>query len=450
MMEKSALKHLLRERIGLDPETAGAGLIDRALRARLAACGLTENDMARYVQLVRDSEPEFASLVEEVVVSESWFFRDEQPFALLAERFVPTWLADPDRPPLRVLCAPCAGGEEPYTVAMALMDRGLAPGRFRVIGVDLSRKALTQARSGAYPKNAFRSRDLSFRDRYFEERDGAYHLDIRVMKAVSFRQGNVTSDTFLPDEPRFDAVFCRNLLIYLDEPARKRTLAHLDRLLNRDGLLFLGHAENPGDLAATFRPAGESYCFAFERVTGPERRTRPTIKLPEIPSPRVAPKSGKPTGHAASPGAAGQPRSLASEPNRAKKRSAGQGSIPASVLEEAARPVAAPTQAPDATLERAARLADEGRHQDAAEICEKLIASRGPTSAAFFLLGVIRQALGDRVQAERCFEKAVYLDPAHEEALLALSASARRRGDQTAASNYLRRAENASGGRTTA
>src|SRR5262249_51492809 len=159
-------------------------------------------------------------------------------------------------------------------------------------------------------------------------------------------------------------------------------------------------------LAARFRPAGDSYCFAFER-----RPQEPKTPVQPGPPARRAPAHTKgravPARHSPPPPAAS---------TRAAKDAA-----PATPPE--------PEPAREPALDTAARLADQGRHGEAADLCESEIRASGPSAPALFLLGVVRQALGERAQAERCFEKAVYLDPGHEEALLALSAAARRRGD---------------------
>ena len=194
------------------------------------------------------------------MIPETWFFRDTQPFALLADRF-----ATETSTVRRILCVPCTG-EEPYSVAMALLDRGLRPDQFHVLGIDLSRHALAAARRKIYSENAFRGRDRSFRDRHFRVTDEGYVLDPDVADTVEFRAGNLVDPAFLDDEPPFDAVFCRNLLIYLDDDARRTALRHLERLVAARGLLFVGHAENLGPIAPRFQPAGPTYCFAFERV----------------------------------------------------------------------------------------------------------------------------------------------------------------------------------------
>jgi chemotaxis protein methyltransferase WspC len=419
-MDVTPVEKLLQRKIGLDPASAGPGLVARAVRARLDALSWKRDELPRYCALLSASDAELQSLIEEVVIPESWFFRDARPFDLMADRLSSALRSDPTRPPARVLCVPCARGEEPYSVALSLLDRGVPGDRFRVLGVDLSRRALAAGRTGVYSGYAFRSADLSFRDRHFTRRDSGYAIHGGVKALVDFVQGNVVDPGFLAGSPPFDAVFCRNLLIYLDEPSRRVVLGHLDRLLTSDGLLFVGHAENLGPLTSQFRPAGDSYCFAFERSRS-------------LPAPAVAP--ALPVARKVAPARATQPRSVPAEPLRERR---GEVTTPP--------PVNAVSKT--LSLDEVAQLADRGRHVEAADACDRLIRAHGPSARAYFLLGVIRQAQGQRPQAEACFEKAVYLDPAHDEALLALSAAARRRGDEAAAANYLRRAGRAAGGGT--
>ncbi len=121
-----------------------------------------------------------------MVIPESWFFRDEQPFAYLADRAAAGWLLDPARPPLRALSLPCAGGEEPYSIAMALLDRGLPAARFEVVAVDVSAPLLVSSRRAIYSENSFRSRDLTFRDRHFRATPAGFALADAVKAKVKF------------------------------------------------------------------------------------------------------------------------------------------------------------------------------------------------------------------------------------------------------------------------
>ena len=132
----------------------GPHLILRAARRRMAELGLA--DLGDYAARVADSEAEQQALIEEVVVPESWFFRDERPFRWLADHVRARWVADPRRPPLRALSIPCAGGQEPYSIAITLLDAGLPARRLRIDAVDVSARLLEVARRGVYSANAFR------------------------------------------------------------------------------------------------------------------------------------------------------------------------------------------------------------------------------------------------------------------------------------------------------
>jgi chemotaxis protein methyltransferase WspC len=448
MMPFSAVEELLRSRIGLDPDAAGRGLIARAARARMRALGLDPGETERYRRLLERSEPEFQALVDEVVVPESWFFRDSVPFELLADRARALVASDPGRA-FRALSMPCAGGEEPYSIAIALLRAGVGRDRLRIDAVDISHRALATAGRAVYSSNAFRSVDLTFRDRYFHPSEAGYALDRSVADLVRFHWANLLGPGLLSGEPAYDAVFCRNLLIYLDGPARERALENVDRLLAPDGLLVVGHAERLGVLGNRFQPAGPKGSFAFERV---RQRTGPALSLTNDPPPQGLPapparRRLKPAGptragapvhgvagaSSSEPWASGpRPRGFADETPAAQARS-----------HEGFDRAGPRDNDRGQRLETATRLADAGRHEEAARVCEEEIRSGGPSAPAYFLLGMVRQAAGDGTQAERCFEKAVYLDGRHEDALLALALIAQRRGDASAAANYRRRAERA-------
>jgi len=308
---------------------------------------------------------------------------------------------------------------------MALLDAGLAPRQIHVDGVDLCRSALARARRAAYSANAFRTGDLGFRDRYFVRRHDGFELVPAVARLVRFHHLNLLADDLLADAPAYEVVFCRNLLIYLDAPARARVLDRVDRLLAPSGLLMLGHAESSSLLGGRFLPAGPRGSFAFARGGDPAFAGPSTAFPPILPA--LPPMSSGPTID-----------SLPATGPRPTKRGSPPPPTPRPV-EAAPERAATGAQGPR-RLEEAAQLADLGQHEDAARLCEQDIHARGPNAPAYFLLGMVRQAAGDRARAQTCFEKAVYLDGRHEEALLALALLAQRRGDLTAAASYRRRA----------
>jgi chemotaxis protein methyltransferase WspC len=383
-MNIARVEGVLRDWIGLDAQTIGTAAVARAARTRMDAVRIDDADA--YASLIANDPAERDRLVEEVIVAESWFFRDPQVFAFVADVAV-TLASVPGRSPLRILCAPCASGEEPYSVAMALLDAGLTSEQFVIDAIDVSRAALDRARLGRYSSNAFRNADSSFRDRWFHSDGSRATISDGVRSCVRFTWANLLDESFVAGRDRYDIVFCRNLLIYLTGDARRRVERALDRLLRPDGVLVVGAAE-PSILKGDWIPAGAASLFALRR--GVHAPARPRAPVPSAPPVTVA-----------------WPRPVADTP---------------------------PTLA--AVLEEAGRLANARRHLDALEVCERGRSRIAPSPELFFLMGILHQSLGDLDRAEACFHKTLYLDATHEEALLALALLAQRRGDVRMAETY--------------
>ena len=219
-MPQCHIANLLRQAIGVDAATIGQSVIDHAVRARMGACGMRE--VADYWERLRHSAAELEQLTEAVVVPETWFFRDAETYAALAQIVTNEWLPANLTGGLRILSAPCSTGEEPYSIAMALIDAGLPPHRFKIDAIDISSRALDIARRAIYGRNSFRGRELSFRDRFFRSQEAGYQLADSVLERVEFQHGNLIADDLLPGIGSYDIVFCRNVLIYFDAATQER------------------------------------------------------------------------------------------------------------------------------------------------------------------------------------------------------------------------------------
>ncbi|MEB3199351.1 MAG: CheR family methyltransferase [Synechococcaceae cyanobacterium] len=260
----------LAEHCGLSGSVLGAHQLQRVLRQRLQASGC--RDPQAYLQQLRSSPEEQQELVERLVVSETWFFRDRQPFAHLASHALRRWRAEPLRP-LRLLSAPCASGEEAWSMAITLLEQGLAPQRFQIDAVDISREAIRKARRAIYGRHSFRGVSDSERRRHFlpvEEggRALSYALRADLRPCVQFRRANLLSGLAGLRGP-YDVVFCRNLLIYLEDQAAQALLQGLAALMPPGGLLVVGAAEGPRVPPPQFRPLGLPFVFGFERTGQP-------------------------------------------------------------------------------------------------------------------------------------------------------------------------------------
>jgi chemotaxis protein methyltransferase WspC len=396
---------LLKWRIGLDANSIGSSTIERAVQVRLEACEL--EDVRAYWHRVCESETEFQELIEAVIVPETWFFRDKEAFVALARIVCEKSVGAHPEGVLRLLSLPCSTGEEPYSMAMALLEAGVPASRFRVDAVDVSVRALARGRRALYGKNSFRGSDLGFCDRHFEATTGGYQLGPTVRRQVQFQQGNLFDEGLLPGADIYDVVFCRNVLIYFDGPTQDRVIKVLTRLLSSSGVLFVAPAETGLLLRHEFIPARIPFAFAFWKadsgatIGGTRAASHPPIvRLPAGFAPPLR------------------------RARRAPARVAG-----APYLGSAAAPAVRAVPG----LDEAARLADEGRLSEAAKACEADLEAHGPSARAFYLLALMRDAVGSQPEAAEFYRKTLYLDPEHHEALVHLSVLLEKQGDKVRA-----------------
>ena len=397
----------LKERIGLDVASVGEAIIERALRQRIQTTqAQTEGE---YWLQLQSSHDEQQALIEAVIVPETWFFRYPESFATLA-RLAKARLADiKQMRALRILSLPCSTGEEPYSIAMALLDAGLAPHQFKVLGLDVSPLSVERARRGVYGKNSFRGGDIAFRDRYFTESADGFHIVDCVREQVRLQVGNLLDPTLLANEASYDFVFCRNLLIYFDQPTQKQVFDVLKGLTHVDGVLFIGPAE--GSLLGRhgMRSIGVPQSFAFSRQGSQQVAEPAYVPVPMPPPVRTA---------AAAP---------------VKPR-------PFSTVSAQVVPIKTLSSDADTLLGRIATLANEGKSAEARAACEQYLNNHPPSAQVFYWLGLLSDVAGSALEAQGFYRKALYLEPQHPQALMHLAALLESQGDSAGARRLQARA----------
>ena len=387
----------LKERIGLDVASVGEAIIERAVRQRSQA--LQAQTAAEYWQHLQSSHDEQQALIEAVIVPETWFFRYPESFVTLARLAKARLVEIKQMRALRILSLPCSTGEEPYSIAMALLDAGLAPHQFKVQGMDVSPLSVERARRGVYGKNSFRGGDIAFRDRHFVEHGDGFHIAERVREQVRLQVGNLLDPALLANEASYDFVFCRNLLIYFDQATQKQVFDVLKGLTHVDGVLFIGPAE--GSLLGRhgMRSIGAAQSFAFSRQTEPQQPAPVFVPLPApIPQRSAAPLPVRP-----------RPFSTAAT---------------AQVI-----PIKAAPSDAAALLSRIATLANEGKSLEARAACEEYLNHHPPAAQVFYWLGLLSDVAGSALEAQGFYRKALYLEPQHPQALMQLAALLEAQGD---------------------
>lgn len=390
--------------------------VSGAIRRRMKDCALADQEV--YAQRALQDNDELQALIDQIVVPETWFFRDAEAFTT-AVAFVQQKLAvQPLRSrPLRLLSIPCASGEEPGSLAMALLDAGVDAQAFTIEAVDVSRKVIERARRGLYNRNAFRTADLSFRDRHFSQSPEGYTLSAAVRAQVQTYCGNLlTLDTPAPGQA-FDLIFCRNLLIYFDAATQRAAIHKLLSLLADDGLVFAGYAE-----VATFCQHG----FAM----APFPKAFALKKKPAKQAEKAVKEAGRQPTRRPKPPAPRTPTVAASAPSRTPV------SVPVSVSLSAP----APAEPSDALLRQAGLLADAGKPQEACAKYHAHLKIAPESVEAYFMLGLLSEHAGAGAEAETYLRRVVYLDPGHYEALCHLALLAERGGHAREAAVFRQRA----------
>jgi chemotaxis protein methyltransferase WspC len=400
----------LKETIGLDVTSVGPAIIERAVRQRSIVAQAVSAD--EYWRTLQGSRDEQQALIEAVIVPETWFFRYPESFVTLAKLAGKRLAEINNLRALRILSLPCSTGEEPYSIAMALLDAGLKPHQFKVDGLDVSPLSVEKARRALYGKNSFRGDDIVYRDRHFIAEGESYRLDQRVLEQVRLQVGNLLDPALLASEPPFDFVFCRNLLIYFDQPTQKQVFEVLKCLTHVDGVLFIGPAEGSLLGRLGMRSIGIPQSFAFSRQGTADPDPLPTFVPAPLPVPQ--PLRNPP------------PAPVRSRPF-------------ASVVPLATAPKTPGTDTA-VLLANIAALANEGKSAEARAACESYLRGHEPVAQVFYWLGLLSDVAGNTLEAQGFYRKALYLEPQHPEALMHLAALLQAQGDAMGARRLQERA----------
>lgn len=251
------LRDLISDYCGIYFDDASKYLIERRLSRRVLLNRLDDfRDYYRLLLYDRRRDEELSAIVDILTVNETYFFREQNQLkAFVDEICLELKSLRSDTRRLRIWSAGCASGEEPYTIAMLLLDNlGMFDGwNIEVVASDINQRVLHLARRGVYRKSSFRSTDERFIRRYFiEEGNGDYTLKDEVKKLVTFSSINLLDAIKTRFIGSMDVIFCRNVLIYFHPDAKKKVIEMFYQRLNDGGYLLLGHAESLMNLSTDF------------------------------------------------------------------------------------------------------------------------------------------------------------------------------------------------------
>lgn len=424
-MSLERIVSLLYDSMGLNADSIGQQAVLDSVKVRMDECN--ENDINDYFQKISTQSAELKELIEEVVVPETWFFRDNKPFKQLIKFADEEWGVKTSNKPLRILSLPCATGEEPYSIAMTMLDAGFMPSQVEIDALDISKRNIRRCKEAKYRPHSFRGVDNATRDKFFHPNDDKYEPDIIVKSMVNFSQASILDPALLFSKQPYDVVFCRNLLIYFDAETQLKARRALNKLLTAKGLLFLGHAET-GIFLASWK-SSKKYPKAFivrkfnDDTTSELDNKKTTTSLNKHKSKNTL-KATKDIL---------KPKFKFNTIRKPEKAD-----------------VSTKIQKPSDTnniisLVSAQSLFNSRKYMDAENTCLTLLEKNKKDSKIHLLLGQINIETNNIDKAAKYFHNVIYLSPGNYDALMHLYRLEINKGNATQAERLLKRAERSQG-----
>ena len=274
--EFKLLKRILKERSGVDLREEKADLVEAKLRPLLTELAFPSLTHLTLALTKPDSERLASRVAQTIAVLETYFFRDKAPFRYFAEVMLPRLMERREASrQIRIWCAASSTGQEPYSIAMLLCDEARATEGWTIdlVATDFSESALRKAKAGLYTQfEVQRGLPVSYLVKYFNKAGSGWQIKPEVRDRVVFGEYNLLSDPRAAGQ--FDVIFCRNVLIYFDEPLRRAVLSRLAGQLSADGYLVLGSAETTRGFSDAFVPVSDGYhgIFRFTPEAAAARR----------------------------------------------------------------------------------------------------------------------------------------------------------------------------------
>ena len=249
--------------------------VDKRLIERIQKTGA--ETFARYFAGLRrtDAGPEIEKLTNLLTVNETYFYREAYQFACMVESMLPEIVATRRRgDTIRIWSMPCSTGEEPYSIALYLLEnwRAVDDYEIEIIGSDIDTGALQSAQNAVYETRALHGLPRNLISRYFTALpDQKFRLSESIRDSVRFTQVNVTNAAAMRAYSHIDILFCRNMLIYFDDSSRLATVQHFYDCMTPGGFICLGHSESMSRISSIFLLRNFPQAMIYQKPLGHQR-----------------------------------------------------------------------------------------------------------------------------------------------------------------------------------
>lgn len=394
------------------------------------------SDYDEYFDMLTRDEAEFKELMNLVTINETSFFRFPAQFDALRDTVIPEILESKSKisRSFRAWSAGCSTGEEPYTIAMSLLDSGLEGLGYRleVFGTDVSTQALDRAKQAVYPAKALANLPQHITQRWFEPVKGGHRPVQKVRDIVDLSYHNLIKEPYpLLLLNNWDVIFCRNVTIYFKLESTRRVVNNFFESLNPGGYLFIGHSETLTSISDRFEPVEIGGVFLYRkprprklfsfddvlarRSTPGAQRSRSTERTrtaqPVTPSTRRRASEPERRSRPVDPPLpAEKPAPGATAELLARARAALDAGEPGQARALADEALAGEPGSVAALLMRAFSEADSGEFDAAIGDANRALAINPLTASARYVLGIIYLRRGDSARAVEEFKRTIYID----------------------------------------
>lgn len=266
MNNLAAFKQRVHQYAGLTLE--GQPAEERLLRSLQQSCqrlGMNEHQLLQHLQ---QSTCEMDALISELTVNETYFFREPEQIRLLTDKLLPQLFELASERPIRILSAGCSSGEEPYSLAIAILERlgAAALDRVQIDAGDVDIGILARARRALYSSFSFRGVPDSIRTTYFTKTGNGYQLHDSIRHRVNFFSLNLMAEKYSFNQAPYDVIFFRNVSIYFDLETRQAIQRSFREIMQPEAILFLGTTETLGNDFGTFELCEQDGLYYFSRT----------------------------------------------------------------------------------------------------------------------------------------------------------------------------------------
>jgi chemotaxis protein methyltransferase CheR len=262
------LRDFIRDYCGIFFDDDSRYLLEKRLSRRLRNHHFTNfRDYFRYLLYDKKRDEELSAIIDILTVNETYFFREQNQLKAFSEEILPEIRGiNKDKKRLRIWSAGCSTGEEPYTIAMLVLEKGhFNNWNIEIFGSDINQRVLQIARSGIYRKNSFRTTNPYYLKKYFMEEDSLFKISDTIKQHVNFTHLNLLDPFKVKLVGIMDLIFCRNVLIYFDHPSRKKVADMFFERLSDGGYLLLGHAESLINITTAFTLKHFKYDMVYQK-----------------------------------------------------------------------------------------------------------------------------------------------------------------------------------------